>query len=106
MKNKKTAVKRKIKSAGKVVAKNAKVLVKKAGKEAEKIAKVLKKRWDKAEPEREKYKKEMRAAAEKAGAKGMKMLKSGLKNSIKIGGDIADVIKKDIEEIRSKKQEE
>lgn len=77
-----------------------KVAAKKAGKEAGVIAKDIQKKWKDSEPQRAKYKEEVKVAASKAGAKGVELLKSGLKNSIKIGGDVADVIKKDIREMR------
>jgi hypothetical protein len=104
--NKKITVK-KIKSVAKGAAKNTGKFMKKASKvavkEAGQVAKSIKKEWVKSAPQREVYKKELKDAAKKAGAKGFALLKSGLKNSLKIGGDVADIIKKDIKEIRSKK---
>ncbi len=98
---------KKIKSVAKLTVEKTKVFMentgKKVGKEAGKMAKALQKRWDKAEPGREKYKKEVKIAAKKAGARGMELLKSGLKNSMKIGGDIVDVIKKDVKEMSNEK---
>jgi cell division septum initiation protein DivIVA len=79
------------------------VLLKKANKEADKIVKAFKKEWKEGEPQREEYKEKLEVAAKKAGVKGKKMLKLGIKNSIKIGGDVADVIRKDIKEMNKKK---
>lgn len=105
---------KKIKSGTKSAKKEAGVLLKKADKQAAKLVKKtnkqtsalvkeLKKEWKAGEPQREVYKKEIEAAAKKAGVKGKKMLKVGIKNSIKIGSDVADVIRKDIKEMRKTK---
>jgi hypothetical protein len=103
--NKKVTMK-KIESAAKGAAKKTGKFMKKAGrvavKEAGQMAKSIKKEWVKSAPQREVYKKELKEAAKKAGSKGLELLKSGLKNSLKIGGDVAEVIKKDITEIRNK----
>ncbi len=99
--NKKTI--KKIKSFARGAAKKTGVLAKKADKQAGKMAKVIQKKWKASEPQRKKYKEEFEVAAKKAGKKGMKSLKVGLKNSIKIGGDVARVVKKDIREMRKQK---
>ncbi len=83
--------------------KQAATVVKKANKQTSALVKELKKEWKASEPQREVYKKEFEVAAKKAGVKGKKMLKIGIKNSIKIGGDVADVIRKDIKEMRKTK---
>lgn len=83
--------------------KQAGVFMKKANKEAGKIVKAFKKEWKEGAPQREEYKGKLEVAAKKAGVKGKKMLKIGIKNGLKISGDIADVIKKDIKEMRKKK---
>lgn len=59
--------------------------LKKTSKKAGEIASALEKQWKKEKPQREKLKK----AAAKA-----------LKNGIKIGGDIFETIRKDINEIK------
>jgi hypothetical protein len=41
----------------------------------------------------------MKSAAKKAGAEGLELVKEGIRNTIKIGGDVAEVIIKDIREI-------
>lgn len=101
------AVAKSAKKQSAVLVKGAKkqtgTLIKKVNKEADKIAKAFKKEWKEGEPQREVYKAEIEKAAKKAGVKGMKMAKKGLKNSIKIGGDVVEVIRKDIKEIRKQK---
>lgn len=95
--NKKTI--KKIKSVAKVVMKKTGVLAKKADKEATKAVKILKKDWKDSAPQRAKLEKQIGKAAKKGGKQGMELLRSGIKNSIKIGGDIASVIEKDVKEI-------
>lgn len=79
------------------------ILVKRVNTKTGKLVKELKKEWKASEPQREIYKKELETVTKKAGVKGKKMLKAGIKNSIKIGGDVVDVIRKDIKEMRKKK---
>ena len=94
----------KIKSITKKTVKGIGVAMKTADKEANKAAKVIQKKWKDSEPQRKVLEKKIGAAAKKAGKDGAAMLKSGVKNSIKIGGDVANVIKKDIKEISKKKK--
>lgn len=94
---------KKIESVAKATAKKTAVLINKADKEILKAAKVIQKEWKKSEPKREEYKKEIKKAANKAGVKGVALFKAGVKNSIKIGGDIAKVVKKDVNKIRKSK---
>lgn len=76
---------KKVKAAANVAVKHTRVLAKKAGKEAKTMVKTLQEKWKSTEPAREKYGEE---------------LKEAFQNTVKIGGDIAAVIKKDIQEIR------
>ena len=98
-----------MKVIAKSVAKKTGTFMKKAGKKANteggKIVKAFKKEWKREKPEREEYKKKIIKTANKAGARGMELFKEGVKNSIKIGGDVAETIRKDINEIRSNKNE-
>ncbi|MFA6006237.1 MAG: hypothetical protein WC764_00700 [Candidatus Paceibacterota bacterium] len=86
---------------GKKVIKKIRSVAKKAGKEANKAAKVIQKKWKASEPERKKYQAEFEVAAKKAGKEGVRLFKAGLKNGLKIGGDVAEVVKRDIREIRN-----
>ncbi len=95
--NKKTV--KKVKLVVKGAMKKTGVFAKKANKEAGKMAKVIQKKWKESKPQREKLEKDIGKAAKKGGKKGMELFKSGLKNSFKIGGDIAKVIEKDVKEI-------
>lgn len=79
MKKKKTI--KKIKSATKDIKKKTKLFTEKV----DDIAGLLKKQWKKEQPEREKFK----IATDKA-----------LKNGIKIGNDVFETIKKDVNEIK------
>ncbi len=90
---------KKFKKITKSAVKKTGVFMKMANKKAGKAVKAIKKEWKKEQPQRDQYKKEIKIAAEKAGKKGLKIFNKGLKNSIKIGGDVADVIKKDLKEI-------
>ncbi len=96
-----------MKVIAKDVAKKTGTFMKKAGKKANteggKMVKAFKKEWKKEQPQREEYKKKIMETANKAGVRGMELFKEGVKNSVKIGGDVADTIKKDINEIRSNK---
>ena len=98
---------KKIKVFAKSVGKKTRTFMKKAGKKANteggKIIKAVKKEWKKEQPQREEYKKKIIETANKAEARAMKLFKEGIKNSIKIGSDVADTIKKDIKEIRDNK---
>jgi len=89
--NKIKEMNKKIKSVAKGVAKKTKELVKTAKKKGGKAVVSFKKQWKKEQPRREKYGKEVKAAAKKA-----------LEGGIKIGSDIVETIKKDIKEINSK----
>lgn len=84
MKNKITT--KKIKSVAKRVSNKTGVFMKKAGKKAGKMAKILQKEWKKEQPQRE----ELIKAANKA-----------FEHGIKIGGDVYETIKKDINEINN-----
>ena len=97
-------VKAKIQSITKGAAKQVGIALKKADKGATKAAKVIQKKWKDSEPQRKVLEKKIGVAAKKAEKKGAAMLKSGIKNSIKIGGDVANVIKKDLKEINKKKR--
>ncbi len=99
--NKKT--KKKIKSFTRSAAKETRVLMKKADKQVGKMAKAIQKEWKETKPQREKYKAELEVAAKKAGKEGARLLKIGLKNGIKIGGDVFDVVRKDVREMNKKK---
>ncbi len=98
---------KKIESATKKVAKKTikktGAIIKKAEKGAGKMAKDIQKKWKDSAPARAKYEKEMEATAKKVGARGMELFNAGVKNSMKIGSDIADVVKKDINDIRNNK---
>ncbi len=85
------------------VMKKTGVFVKKAEKQSGKMVKALKKEWKRERPQREEYKKKIGKVVNKARVRGMELLKEGVKNSIKIGGDVAHTIKKDIKEIRANK---
>jgi hypothetical protein len=85
MKNKITT--KKIKSVAKKMSNKTGVFMKKAGKKAGKMAKTLQKEWKKEQPQRE----ELMNSANKA-----------FEHGIKIGGDIFETIKKDINEINNK----
>jgi len=84
MKNKITT--KKIKSVAKKVSKKTGVFMKKAGKKAGKMAKTLQKEWKKEQPEREEL---------------MRVANKALEHGIKIGGDVFETIKKDINEINN-----
>ena len=84
MKNKITT--KKIKSVAKKVSNDTGVFIKKAGKKAGKMAKTLQKEWKKEQPEREEL---------------MKVGKKALEHGIKIGGDVFETIKKDMNEINN-----
>jgi len=62
------------------------VFMKKAGKKAGKMAKILKKEWKKEQPQREEL---------------IKVGKKMLRHGIKIGGDVFETIKKDLNEINN-----
>lgn len=66
--------------------KKTKSFIKKAGKGAGKISKTIQKQWKKEQPRREK----LMIAANKA-----------LKHGIKIGGDVFETIRKDLNEINN-----
>lgn len=85
MKNKITT--KKIKSVAKAVSKKTELFMKKTGKKAGKIVKTLQQQWKKEQPERE----ELMNNANKA-----------LEQGVKIGGDVFETIKKDINEINNK----
>lgn len=85
MKNKKTI--KKIESTTKDIAKKTKSFVKKTSTKVSHVADTLQKQWKKEEPQREKLKN----AASKT-----------LEYGVKIGTDVFETIKKDIEEINSK----
>ena len=99
--NKKTI--KKIKSVVRGAAKETEILIKKADKQAGKMVKILQKKWKKSEPQRNKYKEEIEVAAKRAGKKGVKFLKRSIKDGLKISGDVTEVIKKDIKEMRNRK---
>lgn len=84
MKKKKTI--KKIKSATKGAAKKTKSFVKKTSNKVSDVADNLQKQWKKEQPQREKLKK----AANNA-----------LENSVKIGNDVFETIRKDIKEINT-----
>ena len=95
---------KKIKAITKSVSRKGGVVMKKAKKEAGKVGQAIKKEWKREAPQRARYKKEISAAAQKAGAKGLAMLNTGLNHGLKIGGDVYETIRKDINEIRSAKK--
>jgi hypothetical protein len=84
MKNKITT--KKIKLVAKKVSNETGVFMKKAGKNAGNMAGRLQKEWKKEQPQRE----ELMSTANKA-----------LEHGIKIGGDVFETIKKDINEINN-----
>lgn len=84
MKNKITT--KKIKLVAKKVSNKTEVFMKKAGKKAGKMSESLQKQWKKEQPQRE----ELMEAGKKA-----------LEHGIKIGGDVFEIIKKDINEINN-----
>ena len=86
MKNKITT--KKIKSVTKSVSKKTGSFIKKTGQKAGKIVKTLQTQWKKEQPEREKL---------------MNTANKALEQGIKIGGDVFETIKKDINEINNKK---
>jgi len=83
MQKKKTI--KKIKLATKDVTKKTKSLLKKTNKKAIDIASTLKKQWKKERPQRDKFK---------------RATKKALENSVKIGGDVFETIRNDINEIK------
>jgi hypothetical protein len=87
MKKKKTI--KKIKSATKSMAKKTKSFAKKTSNKVSNIADTLQKEWKKEQPQREKLEK----AASKA-----------LEHSVKIGGDVFETIRKDIDKINKQKK--
>jgi len=87
MKNKITV--KKIKSVAKKASNKTGVFMKKAGKKAGKISEALQKEWKKEQPQREEL---------------MKAGKRALEHGIKIGGDVFETIKKDINEINHQKK--
>ncbi len=97
MKNKKIIKKIRVFAAD--VARKTGILVKKADKKAGETVQALQKKWKQSAPKREQYKKDIKKAAKKAGAKGSELLSDGLK----IGSDVVHVIKKDISEMRGRK---
>ena len=100
MKNKTSKkVVKKLKLMAKGAAKKTKVLMKQANKKAGEVSKGIQKEWKREEPQREKYKAEFKKTAKEAGARGAELLSEGLKNTKKIGGDVIETIKKDMNEI-------
>ncbi|MDP3901522.1 MAG: hypothetical protein Q8Q37_00910 [bacterium] len=87
MSNKKTI--KRIKSKTKNKAKKAKLFIKKANKNVNDIVSILKKQWKKEQPQREEFK----ISAQKV-----------LENSIKMGSDVFETVKKDINEIKKQKR--
>ena len=80
---------KKIKSAVGNARKKTGLLIKKAKKKGGEVVKSFRKEWKKEQPHREKYGEELKEAARKA-----------LEGGVKIGGDVVETIKKDINEIR------
>jgi len=75
-----------MKLVAKKVSNETGIFMKKAGKKASKMARTLQKEWKKEQPQREEL---------------MKAGKKALEHGIKIGGDIFETIKKDINEINN-----
>lgn len=84
MKNKITT--KKIKSAAKKASSKAGAFMKKVGKKAGKMSAALQKQWKKEQPQREEF---------------MNTVNKVLEHGIKIGGDVFETIKKDINEINN-----
>jgi len=89
MKKKKTIKKTRLSAKG--VVKKRESFIGKANKKADKAVKALKKEWKKEQPRREEYKEELKNVVNKV-----------LENGIKIGGDVFETIKKDINEINDR----
>lgn len=84
---------KKTKSVAKDVMKKTKVLAGKANKKAGQAMKSIQKEWKKEQPHREKYGEELKAAADKI-----------ITGGVKIGTDVVNTIKKNIDEINNQKK--